>query len=208
MEPAPSGPYEIHTTDIKEHEIVVCGILLKETKKITKINIDNGPTIKEILVHNRSIGNREVEVTNFTANGRLLDVIVDTTFYLGDNRFGQSRAMSEDEINQFRRDWGKLWIPVRDDEMEYKVKNSKEVVPPSPAFAEQMGGIEMGGSRMDGSRMAGSRMDGSRMGGSKMGGSRMGGSRMAGSRGQGSRMVNNGGSNMAASGMPMKLPGQ
>ena len=55
MEPAPSGPYEVHTTDIKEHEIVVCGILLKETKKITKINIDNGPTIKEILVHIRSI---------------------------------------------------------------------------------------------------------------------------------------------------------
>jgi len=95
---------------------------------------------------------------------------------------------SEEEIYMMEQMWVQVW-PVEDPGM---IEGS--MVP--------LATVGMGGSRMGGSRMGGSRMGGSRMGGSRMAGSRMGGSRMAGSR------VGAGGSRSAASGLPMKLPGQ
>ena len=43
-----------------------------------------------------------------------------------------TRPMDEDEVLQFRKGWGLLWIPVSDEEIEYKVQHSKEYVPIIP----------------------------------------------------------------------------
>merc|ERR1712179_565401 len=80
------------------------------------------------------------------------DVVVETAFHLDENTPGQSRAMTEDEILDFRRQWGKLWIPISDEAMQHKIRNSKEVIPASPSVSE------IGGSRVEGSKMGGSRM--------------------------------------------------
>ena len=180
----PTGPFEIHSTDIMQHEITVCGIPLRETKKLTKINIDNNHPYKEIMIHTRNIGDKAIEVTNISTNGRVIDVIVDTSCGVGVNYLANSRTMSEEEIMQFRRDWGKLWIPVSDEEMEHKVRNAKEVIPLSPAYQQRIGASKLEGSRINGSRIGGSKMIGSRVNGSKIDHSKT--------------------SNMLTSGMPMK----
>ena len=133
------GSFEIHTTDIMQHEMIVCGIPMKETKKLTKINIDSKPPHKEIMIHTKSIGDKEIEATNITSNGHLVDVIVDTACYIGLNHYGNSKTMSEEEINQFRRDRGKLWIPVLSKKISaifstYETRSSKKWLCPQRKF--------------------------------------------------------------------------
>ena len=195
-----SGSCEIHSTDIMENEIVVCGIPLKETKKITKIqgsqgfwqqcrrfvykngqiNSLNHPAIKEVLIHSRIIGNREYKVTNVTINGRLVDVMVDTTFHMDANRSGQCRAMNEDEILDFRRQWGKLWILICNETMNYNLRNStfpvfNIVLYPRSWYPDERypSVAELGGSKMEGLRTGCSRMVDSKTAGSRREGSNM-----------------------------------
>jgi len=68
------------------------------------------------------MGNEEVEISN--------DVLIDTAFYT--NNMKHARPMDEDEVLQFRKEWGLLWIPVSDEEIEYRVQHSKEYVPILP----------------------------------------------------------------------------
>merc|ERR1711974_213752 len=123
----PSGPYETHNKVTKEHGMFVCDIPLKETKECTTIIKSNSPEVKEVKVQTRTIENREFKVTNVRTSQYIGNqeleisncVMVDTAVYEGKEDFQRSRPMNDDEILQFRREWGMLWMPVTDEEIEY-----------------------------------------------------------------------------------------
>merc|ERR1712224_523 len=116
-------------------EIMVCDIPLKETKEITTVTIDNFPEIREIKKHTRTIENREIMVTNIKSSKIMgneeveisNDTLTDTAFYT--NNMNHARPMDKDEVLQFLKEWGLLWNPVSDEEIEYNVQHSKEYVP-------------------------------------------------------------------------------
>ena len=89
---------------LKEHEMVVDGVLLKETEEISTVGAESEDesAIQTIVTLTQRIGNRIYQVIK-TKNGDQTDTEVKTT-------------MSEEEVQQFKDDWKKMWTPKIDED--------------------------------------------------------------------------------------------
>jgi len=92
------------------------------------------PDIVEIKKHTRIIETREIVVSNIKSS-KLMgnedfeisnDTLIDTAFYR--NSMNHARPLDEEEVLHFLKELGLLWIPLSNEEIEYKVQHSKEYV--------------------------------------------------------------------------------
>ncbi len=91
-----------HKVVLMEHELVVDGVTLRETKEMSTVHSDSGGPDQVILVHTRMIGDRAYQIRETKQNDQVIDATVNTT-------------MSENEVQQFEADWKKMWNPAISD---------------------------------------------------------------------------------------------
>jgi len=122
-----SEPFESNQTTIVKRESIVNGMKLKEFEKVTKIVSDKSTSVREIMVHKRSIGNREITVRNVKVDGNLVDIMVTTKWHNDAIRSSKPRPMNEDEIIKFGNDWTDLWVAVENESTELNILKLKEI---------------------------------------------------------------------------------
>ena len=93
---------ENHKVVLMEHELVVDGVTLRETKEMSTVHSDAGGPDQVILVHTRMIGDRAYQVRETKQGDQVIDATVNTT-------------LSESEVQQFEDDWKQMWNPAISD---------------------------------------------------------------------------------------------
>jgi len=91
---------------LMEHELLIEGITLRETKEMTTEVGD-----KVTMVHTRMIGDRAFQFKEEKQSGKTVNTTVHT-------------AMDKDELEEFEAEWKQMWDPVISDE-----EVAKEIVP-------------------------------------------------------------------------------
>lgn len=96
---------ENHKVVLMEHELVVDGVLLRETKQLTTVTSDDGRGAPEecVLVHTRSIGDKQYRVKEVRLGGKVRNACVETD-------------LNSQEVAAFKKEWRSLWEPVITDE--------------------------------------------------------------------------------------------
>ena len=95
---------ENHKVVLMEHELVVDGVLLRETKQLTTVTSEDDAQKEEsTLIHTRSIGDRVYQIREVKVDGRTQDTHVET-------------KLSPEQVQQFRNDWLSMWVPTITDE--------------------------------------------------------------------------------------------
>ena len=93
---------ENHKVVLMEHELVVDGVTLRETKEMSTVHSDAGGPDQVILVHTRMIGDRAYQVRETKQGDQVIDATVNTT-------------LSEQEVQNFENDWKRMWTPAISD---------------------------------------------------------------------------------------------
>jgi len=91
-----------HKVILMEHELVVDGVTLRETKEMSTVHESSGSSDKVILVHTRMIGDRAYQIRETKEGGKVVDATINTT-------------MSEQEVETFEKEWQEKWQPAISD---------------------------------------------------------------------------------------------
>ncbi len=91
-----------HKVVLMEHELEMEGQVLRETKEMSTIHSDSTGPDQIVLVHTRMIGDRAYQIREVKQGDKVIEATVNTT-------------MNENQVNEFERDWKKMWIPAISD---------------------------------------------------------------------------------------------
>ena len=89
--------YKIVRTITTEHELVIEGVLLRETREVTMES--SGAHECGTVLCTRSIGERRHQIQERKLDGHYMDSKIVTN-------------MNEEEIGEFESDWQELWVPT------------------------------------------------------------------------------------------------
>ena len=81
-----------------EHELVVDGVNLRESKELIQVVDDESGQPKQSLIHSRSIGDNKYVVKQVKVAEEIIEETVDTN-------------MNDTEIEKFNQDWIDQWQP-------------------------------------------------------------------------------------------------
>lgn len=116
---------ERHKIVLLEHELIVGGNLLRETKQFATVTAEDPDANEETtLIHTRIIGSRMYQVKEVRVSNVTMETQVDTAI---DGAGNKKRPMVDSEMKKFKDDWLRMWNPTITDEQA-----TEAAEPPKP----------------------------------------------------------------------------